>query len=180
MSPERLFSHGLVKAAIARRVMDLVEDADLGHVYIDRARLISAPADLSCEPDLCVVTWDSLEAGRVRYLKAPAATDEFDLLEIEGGPDLAVEIVSPSSAGKDTKRLPPAYFAAGVREFWLVDARGDKIRFAIQRRGRRGFLPVGADKHGFQRSEVLGHAFHLLRRPGRVAGTLVYQLESHA
>ena len=33
------------------------------------------------------------------------------------------EIVGDASVGKDRRRLPPAYFAAGVMEFWLSDAR---------------------------------------------------------
>ena len=178
MSPERLFSHGLVKSAIAETVLLLNKEADLGHVYIDRARMVSVPADLSCEPDLCLISWDSLQTGRVRYLPAPKAADPLDLLEIEGGPDLVVEIISPSSVAKDTRRLPPAYFAAGVLELWLVDARGTEIEFTIHRRGRKAFRAVAADAEGFQRSAVLGHSFRLSREPGRLAGTLVYRLES--
>ena len=178
MSPERLFSHGLVKSAIAKVVMDVAEETNLGHVYIDRARMVSVPADLSCEPDICLISWDSLQTGRVRYLPAPKASDPLDLLEIEGGPDLVVEIVSPSSVAKDTRRLPAAYFAAGVLELWLVDARGEDIKFTIHRRGRIAFKPAAADKDGFQRSAVLGRAFRLSRKPGPLAGTVVYQLES--
>ena len=38
MSPERLFTHGLVKSAIAENVLLANKEANLGHVYIDRAR----------------------------------------------------------------------------------------------------------------------------------------------
>ncbi len=34
-------------------------------------------------------------------------------VELEGAPDLVVEIVSDSSVAKDTQRLPPRYAAAG-------------------------------------------------------------------
>ncbi len=58
-----------------------------------------------------------------------------DYIEIEGPPDLIVEIVSKSSEKKDTLRLPAAYFAAGVPEFWLVDARHKPLYFQIHHRG---------------------------------------------
>ena len=44
-----------------------------------------------------------------------------------------VEIVSDASVKKDTERLPAAYHAAGIREFWLIDARGVEVRFTIHR-----------------------------------------------
>ena len=69
-------------------------------------------------------------AGRVR-LVPKASSETADYIEIEGPPDLIVEIVSDSSVCKDTKRLPAAYFAAGVPEFWLVDARRRSWCFAF-------------------------------------------------
>ena len=38
-----------------------------------------------------------------------------------GAPDMAVEILSPSSAYHDTVRKHKLYMEAGVREFWFVD-----------------------------------------------------------
>ena len=40
---------------------------------------------------------------------------------IEGAPDLVVEILSPSTAGKDWSHKRWAYEAAGVREYLIVD-----------------------------------------------------------
>ena len=40
---------------------------------------------------------------------------------IEGAPDLVVEILSPSTAGKDVTRKRWAYEAAGVPEYLIVD-----------------------------------------------------------
>jgi len=44
---------------------------------------------------------------------------------------MVVELVGDASVGKDRRRLPPAYFAAGVTEFWLIDARGPELEFVI-------------------------------------------------
>ncbi|MCY3021390.1 MAG: Uma2 family endonuclease [Planctomycetota bacterium] len=178
MSPNRITSHGLAYAAIITELSRLVNQGNLGQVLPDNTLIVSDVADLACEPDLSFISWDSLRSGRVRYVTAPKAGHESDYLEVYGGPDLVVEIVSPSSVAKDTKRLPPAYFAAGVREFWLVDAREAKPKLIIHKRGGTRFEPVEPGADGFHASGVLAKRFRLTRRPGPVPNTVVYRLES--
>jgi hypothetical protein len=67
-----------------------------------------------------------------------------------------------------------------VREFWLIDARGEAIDFRIHRRGPAEFVPVPPDAEGYTPSAVLGKAFRLTRQAGPVANTLVYRLEVKA
>ena len=129
MSPEALHTHGTVKTEVAARLQLLVADPGRGEVLVDRARVVSSVANLSVEPDIVVVLGESLAAGRVRFV--PAAKDPTRSKEIEGAPDLIVEIVSDSSEKKDTARLPRLYAKAGVPEFWTIDARGPKVRFSI-------------------------------------------------
>ena len=64
---------------------------------------------------------------------------------------------------KDTRRLPVAYYTAGVREFWLVDARGDELLFQIRGRGKEKFEPVQPDEEGFQYSSVFDCRYRLER-----------------
>ena len=57
----------------------------------------------------------AIDEGRVRLIpKATGETGRF--VEVEGSPDLVIEIVSDSSVNKDTWRLPKAYFDAGLSE----------------------------------------------------------------
>ena len=72
-----------------------------------------------------------------------------------------MEVVSDSSVEKDARRLPKAYFKAGVREFWLADARGEGLVFRIHHCVQSGFRAVVPDADGFQRSSVFGCAFRL-------------------
>jgi Uma2 family endonuclease len=160
MAPEDFFCHGKLKTEIVGKLYDLVEGGRLGHLMIDSTRISSVGGDFSAEPDVVFISHGALEDGRVRLVpKAGRQLGRY--VEVEGGPDLVVEVVSDSSVEKDTRRLPAAYFKAGVREFWLADARGKRLLFRIHHRGRRGFQAVAPDARGFQRSSVFGCAFRL-------------------
>ena len=45
---------------------------------------------------------------------------KLDRRGVRGGPDLVVEVLSPSTAGHDHVRKRSVYERAGVREYWLV------------------------------------------------------------
>ena len=162
MSPEDLFTHGTPKGDIFAVLHGQVRRKRLGHLFVDRTRIASAVAELSAEPDIVFVSRTSLNAGRVR-LVPKASGEPGRYVELEGAPDLVVEIVSDSSETKDTKRLPVAYFQADVSEFWLVDVRGESIIFRIYRRGESSYEAVVADPDDFHRSEVIGCSFALCR-----------------
>ena len=178
MSPEDLHCHGLVKSEIVIVVGRRVRDLNLGQLYIDRARVVSPPAGLSTEPDLAFISRQSLNTGRVTLVpKAGGQPDRY--IEVEGGPDLVVEILSDSSEKKDTERLPTAYYQAGVIEYWIVDAQQPEVRFEIYCRGDDAFEPASPDTAGFTRSSVLDCAYRLHR--GRDAdGRLEFRLKESA
>jgi Uma2 family endonuclease len=62
------------------------------------------------------------------------------------------------------------YFAAGVSEYWLIDARSDEIEFRLLARGEAGWRDVEPDSDGYYRSDVLGGTFRLTRDLNRVGG----------
>jgi Uma2 family endonuclease len=120
----------------------------------------------------------AVEAGLVKLV--PRASEKPDsYLEIEGPPDLVVEVISDSSVGKDTKRLPEKYFLAGVPELWLIDARKQPLKFAIHTRGKRGFVAITPDNDGYLHSKVLdAHYFLEFRRDRK--GWPLYVLHERA
>jgi len=166
MSPEDLDCHGAVKGAIYAALFGVVQCKDLGLIYVDGARVSMESADLSLEPDIGFISWNSLESGRVKRTPNAGSADRF--VELNGPPDLIVEVVSDSSVAKETRRFPGKFFTAKVEEYWLVDARGPEISFQIQRRGSSSFESVDADAEGFQHSQVFSHEFRLTRTRGRM------------
>jgi len=160
MSPEDFFCHGTLKVELIRVLSQRVKDAGSGHLVTDRTRVCCPDADLSAEPDIVFVSHHTLQSGRARLI-ANATGQPGRYVELEGAPDLVVEIVSDRSVVKDTVRLPEAYFKADVGEFWLADARSEQLVFLIHQPTPSGYRPIEPDSKGFQASGVLGCRFRL-------------------
>jgi Uma2 family endonuclease len=172
MSPEDIFTHGTLKTAIVGRLWPLAQGRGI-HLFAGETRVSSVAGDLSVEPDVVAVSDAAIDAGRVRLVPASGGRpDRF--AELEGAPELAVEIVGDASVKKDTQRLPVAYHAAGIREFWLIDARGAEVGFTIHRWEPDGYVAsTTADGHGFSTVFACGFALVRSRNP---AGRFVYDL----
>jgi len=174
MSPEDLHTHGTLKAALAAGLFALVAKPRHGYVFIDRTRVTAPGSGLSVEPDLVVVLFSSLDAGRVRQV--PSSRKQAGrFIELEGAPDIVVEILSDTSEKKDTQSLPPRYAHAGVPELWLLDARGDQLLFEIRTLEGSAYRALEPEPGGWVRSRVLGERLRVIRRPAPHAGWL-YEL----
>jgi Uma2 family endonuclease len=174
MTPESLDAHNQVKLAITVGLESFVRERDLGIVYPDGALVTHEEAGISCEPDVTFVSWAAFEDARVRL--QPRKDGHSDHIEIVGSPDLVVEIVSDSSVKKDTRLLHDAYCRAGVREYWLVDARGAEIHFDILSKVGDVFVS-SSNPLGPQESTVLGVRWTLTRTRNRI-GRFRYRLDS--
>ncbi len=175
MTPEDYYSHGALKVEVIRVLGDIVKAGDLGDLRSDRTRVSNPEADLSVEPDLVFVSHEAFAGGQTRLVtKATGEVDRY--VEVVGGPDLVVEIVSDRSVKKDTLRLPLAYWKAGIAEYWLMDARGEDLLFHVYRRGVAAYEPAASDPEGFQHSAVFQNWFRLSRRRDRRGGW-VFDLE---
>lgn len=177
MSPEDLFTHGAPKSEVHGVLHALVKSQGRGILFVDRTRVVSAAAKLSCEPDIVYVSHDAIRSGRVQ-LVASAKQEPGRYVELDGGPELVVEIVSDRSQSKGRGRLFNAYFEAGVEEYWLVDVRGDAPELVIHSRGETEFQPVAYAEDGFVQSTVLHCSFRLTRRRNPLE-FWEYDLESH-
>jgi Uma2 family endonuclease len=172
MSPESIDTHNRVKVEVTSALHTLVRAMDIGEVFADRALLTHEAARLSTEPDAMLATWETLSSGRLKSV--PKKNRPDDAIELVGTPDLVVEIVSDSSVRKDLVALRERYARAGIPEYWLIDARGEDIRFEILVLGEDGYAP-SAPSGEPQPSPLLGRAFELTRAKSRI-GTWIYTL----
>jgi Uma2 family endonuclease len=164
MSNEELQTHNAVKVEITRVLSNLVHENDTGEFYGDGVLVTHPDAELSNNPDAVFISWDTLDSERVHLVPRKDKPGQF--IEIEGAPDWVLEVVSFSSVQKDTKQLLQGYHRAGIREYWLVDARGKEISFKLlhHRKDRYVAAPV---KDGWQHSKVFERSFRLDRIKGR-------------
>lgn len=92
------------------------------------------------EPDLLFVTSDHVDRVRHTYLEGPAS--------------LAVEIVSPESAGRDRGEKFYEYEQAGIPEYWLLDPQTRRAEFyQIGPEGQ--YHLIAPDAAGVYRSSIL-------------------------
>ena len=122
------------------RIIVSAEDDGLGWVYF-------APFDVVLT-DNDVVQPDLLFISRERAGIITAAN-------VQGAPDLVVEILSPSTSRLDRTRKRELYGRHGVKEMWLVEPQEGKIWVLLLRDGK---LDV-AGEYGYGQSfnsETLG------------------------
>jgi Uma2 family endonuclease len=171
MSMEQIFSHVQCKTAFTAVLYGVAEAEDLGLYLNDGLRLSNEGADLSVEPDGTFISNTSMEEANIQLIEG----EKEGYTEIEGVPDMVLEIVSPSSVNKDTKRLHKVYWEAGIKEYWLVDVRDERLEFDIFRHAAKGYVAT-RKKDGWPKSQVFGKTFRLTRTEDRF-GNPRYKLE---
>src|SRR5262249_47048082 len=136
-----------------------LRENSLGSFVADRMLLSNVAANLATEPDGMFFRWTTMQSGRHRLVPDESA----GYTELEGTPDMTLEVVSDLSERKDTEILRELYWKAGVQEYWLVDVRGETPKFDILRHGPEGFseTPVVG---GWLTSAMFGRQFQLVRR----------------
>lgn len=157
MSKEQLFTHIDVKTEIAGVLRRLVKMARMGRLLGDGVFLSNVDANFAVVPDAVFVSHSALQ-DRVRLLEGKKA----GYVEMEGSPDMVLEVVSDSSVRKDMHQLRQDYWIAGIREYWLVDARKAPLVFDILRHTPKGYR-ASAKKDGWIKSNVFGKSFRLIQ-----------------
>lgn len=162
MSKQQAFTHVLVKGKFTIVVGGLVDATQIGQFFPDGLMISNVTADYAVVPDGTFLSNDTLHSERVRFLEGK---QDGGCVEIEGTPDMVLEVVSTSSVHKDNVELRQAYWEAGIPEYWLVDARKEPLKFDILRYGSKGYTAT-RKQDGWMKSAVFGKAFRLTRRAG--------------
>jgi Uma2 family endonuclease len=83
---------------------------------------------------------------------------------------MVLEVVSDSSRRKDLVEHVTDYALAGIREYWIADARTDDLVFRILQLSSNGvYVDVSPDADGWLRSPLWGRGFKV-RRLAKRAG----------
>lgn len=159
MSTEQFFTHGQVKTKMSAVLTFEAEANNRGYWWTDAPRVSNEEANISVKPDGVFVSTVSLQSKAVHLRES--MQDEGHV-EIVGSPDMVLEVISTSSVRKDTVILREAYWKAGVKEYWLVDARKEPLKFDIFRHTETGYTAARKQK-GWLRSQVFGKSFRLTR-----------------
>jgi Uma2 family endonuclease len=159
MTMEELLTHNQVKFAYTVTIGNCLTQDPLGRFVVDRMLLTNAQARLSTEPDGLFYLWSTIQSGRLR--RVPGKQEGY--MELDGTPDMVMEIVSKSSIRKDKEVLRDLYWRAEIGEYWLIDALDEPAHFDILRRTNQGY-DATTTNDGWVRSQVFGREFRLVQR----------------
>jgi Uma2 family endonuclease len=125
MVPSPSEYHQRLSCNLAFLLWQYIKKQDLGRIY-------HAPLDVVLGEGSRreIVQPDILFIAKDRYSIITAA-------EIQGAPDLVIEILSPATAERDRTYKSTSYARYGVKEYWLVDP--DTRTIAVLILGAQGF-----------------------------------------
>ena len=112
VSPSPSWKHQRVSRKL-NALLAIAEQAEHGYAVYAPMDVVFGPHDVA-EPDLLFIT-----KGNARLI-----TDD----NIQGPPDLVVEIISPNSRKRDVIIKRDIYERYGVRFYWLVDPEEETVR----------------------------------------------------
>jgi Uma2 family endonuclease len=102
------FEHGVIAARVTARLLGFVEANALGFVTAETGFILERDPDTVRGPDVAFVSLARLGGQALPKKFWPSA------------PDLAVEVISPSQRPKGVREKVRSWFAAGVRQVWLL------------------------------------------------------------
>jgi len=105
VEPSPTYRHNRIRHRIARHLEDFVQRNQLGGVTVEQDFRL-AP-DIVRNPDVAFVATEPLSRMNV------------DISPIDGVPDLAIEVVSPSNSAQDMLTKVHQYLDAGSKAVWV-------------------------------------------------------------
>ena len=112
--------HQIASMKIGYRMHSFVEENDLGQVFHAPFDVLFTDTDV-VQPDILFVS------NEREHIRTPA--------NIQGAPDLIVEILSPSSSRRDWREKRELYASHGVKEYWIVDPANHIVWVMLLRDG---------------------------------------------
>ncbi|AGL02271.1 Uma2 family endonuclease [Desulfoscipio gibsoniae] len=98
--------HQELVGKIYRRVAEFIYDNNLGKVLIAPTDVLLSDTEKP-QPDILFISIERLNI--------------ITEMNVQGAPDLVVEILSPSTGKNDRVEKSKMYYKHGVKEYWIVD-----------------------------------------------------------
>lgn len=151
-------THEPIVSEVTAVLKALTREVETGRYFSSPTWITCAQAELSAEPDGSFATFEALRSGRLTINPTRSS-------ELIGAPDFVLEVVSKSSVKKDRRLLRGAYAAAGVGEYWLIDARREDRppRFELLVLRGDAYEEVAPDPEGWRASPTWQRSFRLRR-----------------
>ena len=112
MSPSPSIYHQEIIRKLTIQLSRYVEKKSLGRIFVSPVDVVFHETD-ACVPDLVFVSNEN----------AAIIKEE----NIQGAPDLLIEILSPSSKKRDRELKYKRYAYYGVKEYWIVDPENQLV-----------------------------------------------------
>ena len=112
VAPAPNLKHQIVSMRLSVAIGSFVEQHDSGLLLAARCDVVFSPANV-VEPDLLFLSRE----------RSGLATEQ----NIQGAPDLVIEILSPSTRNRDQGIKRRLYERMGVREYWVADPAGETV-----------------------------------------------------
>ena len=157
MTPPAGYPHGSVAVALALILGPFICDLGLGECF-DSSQGFDLPSGDTVAPDFSFVS-------AVRWQQGPPPEPGRFLRVV---PDLAVEILSPSSVAYDRGKKKNVYEKNGVREYWTIDPVARRLVVFLREGDRFAAGLRFAEGERFSSRVVRGIDFDVgsvLRRP---------------
>ena len=112
VAPSPTTAHQTILLELIAALRAFVKTSDLGRVFVAPLDVILSNEDV-LQPDILFVS-----KNRENIITE---------INIQGAPDLVVEILSPGIADRDRTIKRARYFIHGVQEYWIVDPQAKTI-----------------------------------------------------
>ncbi len=127
MTPAPITKHQRVLLKICGCLSEYVSRENAGEIYIAPCDVVLSDENI-VQPDLLFITKENLHLIKEK--------------NIQGAPDMVVEILSESTEKLDRVYKKNLYEKFGVKEYWLVDIQNDAVEVLCLR--ERHYISYGA------------------------------------
>ncbi len=131
VAPSPTTRHQTILLRLSRAMHDGVNSSQLGRVWVAPLDVVLSDHDVA-QPDL--------------FFVSNARENIVTEANVQGAPDLVVEILSPATAKYDREYKMTLYSRHGVREYWLVDPEEDLVE--VWTESETGLVQAAAYQRG--------------------------------